>query len=644
MLRKLLTHSRYRLLTVLILVAATNCGIGLMNARGWLMPMEMLAYDLLLSGKTLDAPTETRVCLVEITEEDIRQLGHWPPTDSELADLFHAILRQGPRVIGLDLYRDVAVPPGTERLRQLFSEHGAIINIFKMDDLNGKEGIPGAGAGNATPRGFSDLPVDRDGMVRRGLLFMDDGTTSFTSFAMLLAMHYLAPEGIVPEPAPANPDLLKLGQAVLAPLNKSDGGYVNLDSGGYQLLLDYGRQEFPATTFSEVVAGRNDQDLLRDKIVIIGVAAESVKDNFFLPIRRSLLSSGGTNHGIEIHAHLASQLLRLARGESKVPRFVGDGPEYLWMLFWGVLAGMAAAMARTILGFAIISGEGLLLWCVTTFVAFRLGVWLPVMPGLLAYLLCGGIVMTFMTFGEKSDNKTIMQIFSRHVSHDVAQMIMLHKDKILDGGRPISRKLTATVLFVDIKGFSRVAEGLEPQQLMEWLNAYLGEMTAVIIRHQGVVNKYIGDAIMAIFGVPFARDSEAEITRDAINAVACALEMGAAVEAMNLTKTSRAAPRVQVRIGVNTGVLVAGCVGNDQRLEYTVLGDTVNIASRLESMQRDLPPQAGDRDWRLYVSEATWQLVGDRFVGEHVGKMELKGKSRRVDVYDVLSTTMKEGG
>jgi adenylate cyclase len=642
MLRKLLTHSRYRLLTVLILIAATNGGIALMNARGWLMPMEMLAYDLLLSGKTLDAPTETRVCLVEITEEDIRQLGHWPPTDTELADLFQAILRQGPRVIGLDLYRDVAVPPGTERLRQLFAEHGAIINIFKMDDGGAKEGGSGSGAGNATPRGFSDLPVDRDGMVRRGLLFMDDGTTSVTSFAMRLATHYLADEGIVPEPAPGNPDLLKLGQAVLVPLNKSDGGYVNLDSGGYQLLLDYGRKGFPATTFSEVVAGRSEQDLLRDKIVIIGVAAESVKDNFFLPIRRSLLSSG-TNHGIEIHAHLASQLLRLARGESMVPRFVGDGYEYLWMLFWGLLAGMAAVMARTILGFAVISGEGLLLWCVATFVSFRLGLWLPVMPGLLSYLLCCGIAMTFMTFGERSDNKTIMQIFSRHVSHDVAQMIMLHKDKILDGGRPISRKLTATVLFVDIKGFSRVAEGLEPQQLMEWLNAYLGEMTAVIISHQGVVNKYIGDAIMAIFGVPFARDSEAEIARDAFNAVACALAMGAAVEAMNLTNTSRAAPRVQVRIGVNTGLLVAGCVGNDQRMEYTVLGDAVNIASRLESMQRDLSPQAGDRDWRLYVSEATWQLVRDRFAGEHVGRMELKGKSRRVDVYDVLGTIGKEG-
>jgi len=422
---------------------------------------------------------------------------------------------------------------------------------------------------------------------------------------------------------------------VLPPLTADDGGYVQLDTGGYQLLLDYGRSSFLTTTFTELLQGKTRKELIHDKIVIIGVAADSVKDIFFTPVNRSFLSHR-TSFGIEIHAQLVSQLLRLAKGESKPPRFVGNGPECLWMLFWGVLAGMAAASAKTLAGFLSSSVVGFILFFSALCVFFQDGLWLPVTPALLSYVLCGSIAMAFMTFGERSDKKTIMQIFSRHVSQDVAQMIMHHKDKILDGGRPISQKLTATVLFVDVKGFTSVAEGLEPQQLMDWLNAYLGEMTAVIIQHGGVVNKYIGDAIMAIFGVPVARESDEEIARDAVNAVACAMEMGAAVEAMNQAMVSQVTPRVQVRIGINTGLLIAGCVGNDQRMEYTVLGDTVNIAARLESLKLDQEQLVSDRDWRLCVGEATWNLVHERFHGVLVGNMELKGKATRVAVYQVL--------
>lgn len=636
MLTKLLSHSRYRHATVFVLITLTNVVIGLVNASGWLQPMEMKAYDHLLGITRAGAPPETRVCLVRITEQDIRQLGHWPPSDADLADLFQALLVHSPRAIGLDLYRDVAVPPGTERLRQLFTEHRRIIvNIFKMDGPGSMENPLLSGVGLATPRGFSDLPVDADGIVRRGLLFMDDGTASFTAFSLLLALDYLAPEGIFPEPAPGNPDFLKLGTTVLAPLGSSDGGYVNLDDGGYQILLDYSRAEFAATNFTEVVAGRVDPGLIRDTVVIIGVAAESVKDIFFVPVKRSAFSAR-SRHGIEVHAQQLSQLLRMAHGESEPSRFASDSEETLWMLFWGVLAGLAAISRRSMPRFVATTVEGFLLWGMATYVLFICGIWLPVMPALLSYLFCGGIAMTFMTFAERSDNKTILQIFSRHVSADVARMIMLNKDKILDGGRPISRKLTASVLFVDIRGFSKVAEGLEPQQLLDWLNGYLGKMTEIIISHQGVVNKYIGDAVMAIFGVPFARDSDSLIIQDAINAVSCALEIGAAVEAMNQAERIGNSVRVEVRIGVNTGFVVAGCVGNEQRMEYTVLGDTVNIASRLESMQGELLPRPVNRDWRLYVSEATWQRVGDHFQAEHVGRMELKGKTRLVDVYQVV--------
>lgn len=631
--RTLLTHARFRLATVLLLVMATSVAIGLLHGAGGFLHLEMLAYDYLLGFKVRRAPREDRILLVKITEPDIQRLGHWPLTDAELAQALTQLLAHQPRVIGIDLYRDVEVPPGTGDLRALFSANRHIVNIFKMHDP-GLQAPKVSGAASGTALAFCDLPVDPDAMIRRGLLYMDDGQTSFPSFALLMALGYLRADGVEPEAWPARPDTLKLGQAVLAPLTPNDGGYVGLDTRGYQFLLDYGRGAFQSTTLSELLDARTEAAQIRDRVVIVGVAAESVKDIFFTPVKRSLLSPG-SSYGIEVHAQIVSQLIRLAKGESAGYAFLGAGWEQLWFLFWGMSAALVAARSKRLSTFSVLIVVGLGLFGAVAGLLFARGVWLPVIPALLSYILCGGMAMAVMTFGERSDKKTLLQIFSQHVSQDVARLIIDHKEKLLADGRPISQKLTATVLFVDVKGFTSVAEGLEPQQLMDWLNAYLGAMTDVIIRHQGVINKYIGDAVMAIFGVPFARDSEAEIRQDAVNAVASALAMGQAVEGMNQALSSWDRPRAQIRIGINTGPLVAGCVGNEQRMEYTVLGDTVNIASRLEGLKLG-GGAAETGDFRLYVGETTWQLVRGRFTGRHIGNMELKGKQTRVNVYQVL--------
>ncbi|MCA9573539.1 MAG: adenylate/guanylate cyclase domain-containing protein, partial [Myxococcales bacterium] len=189
---------------------------------------------------------------------------------------------------------------------------------------------------------------------------------------------------------------------------------------------------------------------------------------------------------------------------------------------------------------------------------------------------------------ERADRATLMQIFSRHVSGDVANALWQQRDQFLEGGRPRSQRLDATVLFTDLRGFTTVSERLDPQSLMDWLNEYMEAMANQVSAHHGIVDKYIGDAVMAVFGVPLARTSEAETRADARNAIECALGMERELARLNAHWRAAGLPEARMRVGIFTGPLVAGSLGSANRLNYTVIGDTVNTASRLESYDKSV--------------------------------------------------------
>jgi adenylate cyclase len=246
-----------------------------------------------------------------------------------------------------------------------------------------------------------------------------------------------------------------------------------------------------------------------------------------------------------------------------------------------------------------------------------------------------------MSYKEKVERSFLMQLFSKHVSKDVAEAIWQQRDTIMDNGKPLSQKLVATVLFTDLKGFTTISEKLEPQGLMDWLNEYMEAMSLIVISHGGVINKYIGDAIMGIFGVPFARASASAIGKDAINAVDCALAMGKELERLNELWSVRNLPTTKMRIGIFTGTLVAGCIGSSERMEYTVIGDAVNVSSRLESYQGDNgDPEADRRAYRILIGEETFKHLGGNYNTQEIGEVSLKGKDKKITVYSVAGRTV----
>ena len=238
---------------------------------------------------------------------------------------------------------------------------------------------------------------------------------------------------------------------------------------------------------------------------------------------------------------------------------------------------------------------------------------------------------------EKGQRAVLMQLFSKHVSPQVAEALWEQREQFLEGGRPRSQSLTVTAMFTDLQGFSTLSEKQDPEVLMKWLNTYMDMVTTTVMEHGGVVDDFFGDGVKINFGVPVPRTTDEDIARDAVNAVICALSMESKMTALNATMAAQGYEPLRMRIGIYTGPVVAGSLGSAERMKYTTLGDTVNTAARLESLSKELTlPLLETRPCRVLIGEATRRCLGDLFELQQVGEIELKGKERRINTFCVL--------
>jgi adenylate cyclase len=350
--------------------------------------------------------------------------------------------------------------------------------------------------------------------------------------------------------------------------------------------------------------------------------------------------------GIELHGHIVSQLLRFGLDGDSPVATASDRREQAWILLWSLMGGAIGLWVRSPWRFVLSAASGLVVLALTDYVAFVIGWWIPLVPPAMAWVISAAVVTAYMSNQEKRQRALLMQLFTRYVPNkEVAEIIWQQRDQLLDGGRLRSQNLIATVLFTDLMGFTTMAESRAPQAVMDWLNAYMEAMAQHVINHGGVIDKYIGDSIMAIFGVPLPRQTDAEISRDAVNAVSCALAMERSLRQLNHDWHEQQLPTIGMRIGIFTGPLVAGSLGSAQRLEYTVIGDTVNTASRLESFDKDLfTLDYLNSPCRIIIGEATLHRLGHQFATRHLGEVSLKGKDQKITVYGVIGRADDSSG
>jgi len=229
-----------------------------------------------------------------------------------------------------------------------------------------------------------------------------------------------------------------------------------------------------------------------------------------------------------------------------------------------------------------------------------------------------------------------MSLFSRHVSPEIAEQIWQHRDQFSHADWPRPQRLTATVMFTDICHFTAISERLSPPELVDWLNEYMEALIPIIEAHSGVINKFIGDAIMAMFGAPLPSNTAIQRQADAQNAVKCAIAIQNTLKQRNQDWQQRGLPAVGMRIGIHTGELVAGSVGAYQRMEYTLYGDTVNIAARLENFDKDsFSPHPFDDPCRILIGETTYQHLNQSFDVDALQTTYLRGKTQTLKIYSV---------
>jgi len=621
--RKVLASERSAALAVAGLVAAAVLAA---RTAGLLEGVELAVYDRLLALRPAPPGAGARVVVVAYTEADIMAQRVYPLPDETLARLLETVLAAGPRAVGVDFYRDVLIPPGSERLEAVMRGDARIVMVELRED-EGRPAIPPPAALAGTDQvGFSDVVLDRDDSVRRSVLVQDDESGQHLSLALQLARRWLAAEGVE---IGADGEQLRLGPTPLPRFERGDGPYARADDSGYQILIDFeGSAPLRSLPMDAVLGGHLPPEALRDKIVLVGATADSITDLRRVPF--------GLWPGVFVHAHVASRLVHYGLGESAPLRVLPGAVEAAWTALCALAGALLPLRRLPVWGFGAALAAGVAALGSAGLALLIGGVLAPVVPPAGAWLLAAGALGAWLSRRESADRRVLMQLFARHVSRALATDLWAKRDQFLEGRRPKPLRIPVTVLFVDVKSFTSVAEGLDALALMQWVNELMEVLAKQVELHGGFVDDYFGDGMKAAFGVPVPRENDVERNADARAAVRCAIAMERSLVGLNASWAERGMPSARLRVGIDSGAAVAGSLGSSDRLKYTVLGDIANTAARLESLD-DSGHDFERKHVRVLVSFRTRELLGEGFALADRGEFALKGKAIRVRAFEVLA-------
>ncbi|OIP73233.1 MAG: adenylate/guanylate cyclase domain-containing protein [Oscillatoriales cyanobacterium CG2_30_44_21] len=604
-----------------IAIAAPTISVIVIGLRlvGALEALELATLDQFFRWRSPE-PADSRIIIIGIDEADIRKY-NWPIDDQLLTQLLSRVKQQQPRAIGLDLARDQPIGKGYAALAELFKTTSYLIGATKKADLidsnfdvSSSDIKPPPVLAELGQVGAVNLPIDDDGRIRRGLLSLQlpDGNVTL-SFGLQLALLYLDKEQQVPFEAALNPPRLE----------PNDGGYRGVDVGGHQFVINYRRsQGYQIVRMADVLNGKVAPDLFRDRVVMIGVTAVSLRDWFFTPLDSGLGSTRIFTSGVEVHAQIVSHILSSTLDGRVTIQVWNEYWEALWIFGWA-LAGatliwqwrnvntkdreLLVIFWRSLSAFLL---TNLLFW--SCLIALNYGLWLPFAPAMIALLGGGAIVTSYLAITAAQ----IRTYFSRYLTDAVVKSLLETPEGLKLGGD--RRKVT--ILMCDLRGFSSLSEKMPPEQVVDILNVFLGTMTEAIAPYQGTIDEFIGDAILVLFGAPIYRED------DAARAVASAIAMQISMQTVNKKLAQMGLPEIAMGIGINTGEVVAGNIGSQSRAKYAVVGNHVNLTARIESYT------VGGQ---ILISESTYAEVEAIVKINGTMKVEPKGVSQPIAIYDV---------
>jgi adenylate cyclase len=597
--------------------------VVLVRAQGWLQPLELLLYDTLRVAWAGHAVGH-RLVLVGATEKDIGHYG-WPLRDGDLAALLERLESWQPRVIGVDIYRDIPQPPGSDALDAVLKRYPNILWVFKLQEGKHPRIQPPQQLIGSDRAVLADTIADPDHIVRRGLLFADDGQNQYTAMGTALALGYLAPEHIALGAGPT-PDSLKLGKSVIVPLDDTSGPYLKMDSAGYQMLMDYrgGRDPFPIESVTGIMTGDKAAEaklaaMVRSRAIVVGVHAESVQDALGTPFNTGF-GNADPVPGIAIHAHVADQLIRQALSGAPTLTGLARPFEDGWIWAWAMLGALLGLGIRATVPAVAGAGAGLVALGGIVYVAFGLNLLLPALPAGFAWLGAAGLTNQLLHAASNRARARLRRSFEHYLPPAlISQMVQADKLPTLGGEhREIS------VLFSDVASFTTMSEAIDPVDLALLTNSYFAGVGEAIFAQGGYINDLMGDGVLAFFGAPVPQSDHAD------RAVAAGLGVAQFGQRFSDEQRARSVPFGHTRVGVHCGIAMVGNIGTPEALKYTALGDMLNTGSRLEGLNKAIGT-------RICVSDAIVRK-STRCRFRKIGDFVVKGRHEPSQIYEPVDT------
>lgn len=384
----------------------------------------------------------------------------------------------------------------------------------------------------------------------------------------------------------------------------------------YKLYKEYSHKNYSAIDVIRsnelIMQGKKpilDPELFRDKVVVIGgnvPAGDGLNDN--------LNSSISEHHpGMDIQATAIDNLIHHDFLEI-IPQWANLLITIFGMLLL-YLSVKGLKLVKSIVAIILINLGYIFICCA----CFYFDVVINVITPIVMFVISTIFAYTHKYFIENKNKEKVQNAMGKYMSKDVMKRVIENIDNLGLGGK----RAVVTVLFSDIRGFTTISEKLTAQQVSEILNEYFSEMEPIITKYNGIINKFIGDAIMAVFGEPIQDANHAE------NAVKCAYEMLQKVKFLHKKWVNEGKPEIEIGIGINTGEVFVGNIGSSNRMEYTVIGDTVNLASRLESYNKVYKT-------KILTSETTYKYVKKIADVIKIPEVQIRGKVNKIDIYEIL--------
>ncbi|MGE0863848.1 MAG: CHASE2 domain-containing protein [Vicinamibacterales bacterium] len=624
-----------------ILAAVLAGAFGLLT---FVRTIELKIYDLRVAATARPAAPADNIVLVWIDDDSIRRMeplvGRWPWPRLVHATAIDFLSAAGAKVIAYDILfseRDIrkfmvgdAEWSGDESDAALVESTRKAGNVVHAAEASSDElidpsrattedlsapalnvRIPSPGCLQVRPLlrppfpalaeasrgiGHTLFTIDPDGPVRRIAPVVQVGERTIPSLALATTM--------------------AAGAAVTAEARVDNGQCASLVPWRGPALNASGHPTFTSYSFYDVFYSQQqvieglapgiDPALFKDRIVIVGGSGEGLKEAFTTPF------TAGAIDGPEVHANVIDGLL--------AGRAITPAEPWVAVALTIALALVVAAvgLATNAWGTGVASLVLLALLAWFSVVQLANGTWIPVtVPGLaIVFAFVGDLAWKYVVEGR--EKRQVKKLFSRYVSKDVYDRLVADPSLAALGGA----RRSMTVLFSDVRGFTAMSEKGSPEEVVAQLNEYFSRMVAVVFDYRGTVDKFVGDMVMALFGAPLDDEEHAE------HAVQTALAMVKALGELNAEWQSQGRAVLDIGIGINTGDMVAGNIGSDTIMSYTVIGDAVNLGARLESLNKDYGT-------RIIISEATRAHLKGRYDIHPLGDVVVKGKTKPVAIFEV---------